>query len=931
MNTDLIEELKLSQFLALVKLLYASLLYLEGSDGKYKEEGKNRNFIAESSSSALLTPFYELLPSLESTVEDMSDESLDNLSRLGKDLKKFNTEYEASSNYNKGVFSLLSNFSLYFRTGKAEYFDTLSKYAQKTSSFPDWLRSGFSAEVVPEKKKESVPKDDSVSSLTSADYFYLTQFLYAGMLYVQGIDGPFIKEISYSDKLKPFYSLLPSLKSTAAGMVKESIENLVSIGKDLKQLVSTLSADTATNPILIKVLEDFSLYFLTGSPTSYKGLRDFSKKSKKLPTWIANGFSKEETTLSHAERQQPVIASLESLFKEITGRPGLFFEDADEIKAASKNKPETFKEYKRQLSTLSSIWKSALKDYVLSSGKSNVDWEDFESHLEQEGMIHDAPEGFKGKVDSNGNWLSPDGEDLHTARPSKLLAPKVEMNSNRTADNPWVFVTRNLKGERANYSYTYKNFMVQQRKKYKIVEDLVNHIDSMEAKWRKRIKDHSNPNHEFDASDELNVCAVVLDLVYRFSARPGTEGNATAGESTYGIFTLRRKHIQINVSSTGNSSIKIDYPGKDGIKTTHHLTGTDSNARATIDALKVLCEGKKPNTPVFTTVHVDEDTGERKFGRIDYRIPNKYLRSLYPPAFADASKKDKASVKSLRTLKATTVWKQNMDTLFAGKDTITLQEADQFRNYVAKIAGEHLNHVVRNEGVEQMITPDTAKAYYIDDAAQAMLYQHYNLPMPSDLKKKGHVSTSPDEGEETVTSSMQDHEDDSDLSPEEKNLQEAEELLYGPSEPTDLHKLYLELDSPPIHVTSTLIESADSEESDPVEDSKDSSEDSEQPSEETPPSRVKPSLPANPPATTDSLSPELSGPPADSTTNTPKNGKQPHPELDRGIKSVDEASENLQKFVGDDPKADSKDENISGDLNPALLEDVLRGDTSEFH
>lgn len=369
---------------------------------------------------------------------------------------------------------------------------------------------------------------------------------------------------------------------------------------------------------------------------------------------------------------------------------------------------DELKEYRKLTRRMNSVWKDELA--VSSQGGSFTDYRGLLKALHSKGISHYLPKGFTGEIDAAGKWWIKIGPEHYQIDgvPSGYLFPKIEMNDKYDPEtSPWVFRAVRHDGSIGNYFYT-RNFKQRQRKsKFETVADLIGRIDDMRVLWLDDIKN-------FHQQSAAKVAAVILELLYQFSARVGSVGNGTEeGLKTFGISTLRVKHVKIN------GSVVFRYYGKDGVKTKHTLSPDTRSDMQVIKAIKDLMVGKKPSDYLFTYT---TKGGKKKPVRAN--VVNDLFREL---GAGDAT------VHKLRTYHAT-VLARDLIAEFKTKRK-TFRNAKDCHAALVKIAekvGKKLNHVRRTkEGVK--VTGATALQNYIDVLLQKEFFDHYGVEYPKSL------------------------------------------------------------------------------------------------------------------------------------------------------------------------------------------------------
>lgn len=153
------------------------------------------------------------------------------------------------------------------------------------------------------------------------------------------------------------------------------------------------------------------------------------------------------------------------------------------------------------------------------------------------------------------------------------------------------------KEDSGNITYVYNEKHIKERNKKKAekLSKLAKSLKSLRSQLKKDIKSDD---------DKIKIPAIAVALMDETYERVGNRYSAVEGH--YGATTWLVKHIKFN-----GSKAKIKYVGKSGIKQDKTV-----KTPSLVSALKALCKGKSPNTPIFETEDI----------LLNDNIVNKYLR-----------------------------------------------------------------------------------------------------------------------------------------------------------------------------------------------------------------------------------------------------------------------------------------------------------------
>lgn len=447
----------------------------------------------------------------------------------------------------------------------------------------------------------------------------------------------------------------------------------------------------------MKIMRIFARYCKTSSESA---LKEIYKLSSKFEDDFLQGYFVRD----HID-QQAVIRELGPLTRRLGGKGiGL---TQDEAKDAKQKNPELYKEYLDARRRYNDAWKIAIDSFVRQTGDNTVPILDALKYLKTEGIEHNMPTGFTGRIDSHCKWYTNDGQEILGAPPSAVMFPSVKMNPAYSAESPWVFQAVRFDGTMGNYFYTAGFRKAQSDQKFQNVAKF--DVEAVRKKWLPLLRKF-NP----DKPDMASVGACILEILYRTSNRVGTFGKPN-GISTLWI---------ANYYPQTDGSVKFIYLGKDDVKTVALIKKSDDLvAKQVCDIVNALAEGKKPKDLLFTA-------GMRgnKYIPVGPAAVNKLFRAC-------TGGLDGLTVHKLRTAKGSSLYREYLTDLFAKKKTLTPDQVKQAWLKGGEIVGKELNHVRRSAEGTQKIQPSTSLKNYIDPTLQVELFSHYGAPLPPALEK----------------------------------------------------------------------------------------------------------------------------------------------------------------------------------------------------
>ena len=496
---------------------------------------------------------------------------------------------------------------------------------------------------------------------------------------------------------------VPGLRDALVEILKgrNKEEAFQKLGLMLKQLVPQGKGDREVPAQELELLHAIGSYFRTGSESMAAKLVKFASLSK-------NSFVVQRLAPKVGD-QQSTKAQLEKLIKQLVGRSDTAMTPEEAARVRDVN-PEQYKVYLGLRKEFNQSWKDALAAYIRKSGKDVVPFKEVNEYLRLNGIDHMLPVGFTGLVDDMGRFYTNKGKMIEGV-PSAVNLPAVEMNPNygKAEGGDWVFMAKRPDGSAGPYFYTSEFKKARSSAKFAKVGELAKKIGSMRQKWMAQVKN-------FDPDNVHSVASTILEILYEFSARVGSVGNAAAGSATFGVSTLLVKHATI----TPDGSITLRYKGKDGVPTTHKITSTTVEGKLLIRNLNDLMVGKEPKDRLFTV----------KKGNRLIPVSPAQVNEMFKACGAPAD----TTVHKLRTLKGSTLFKAAMDDQFEKKKPKDEKQAMVLFKALAEKVGKALNHV-RNGAGGAKVTGATALQAYIDPLVQCAFWETLGFRVPKYLEK----------------------------------------------------------------------------------------------------------------------------------------------------------------------------------------------------
>lgn len=340
----------------------------------------------------------------------------------------------------------------------------------------------------------------------------------------------------------------------------------------------------------------------------------------------------------------------------------------------------------------------AIANIVRASGEHIVDVDEIRNQMGN--VQYDIPEWFVGKMDDKGNYYTSDGLQLL----NKPIGAG-SMNKNYTPGStvyycqykaPFAQSTTNV--------YTIAARTEGRVQSFNIVQDMLPDLQKYVKKWL--------PDLAKGPGSLRGVAAAVCEIIYQTSARIGSTRAATAGETTYGISTLLRKHLNFN-----DQRVIMKYLGKKAGAQKHVIKFSDQRTEVLHGALVEFLHELKPANHVFTF----------RGKPLSNSQVNGYLRDLgFPEGF---------TIHKFRKLRGTAMAKALMDKCPFGARA---READ-VNGWIEKqclLIGKELGHMSGEQ-----VTATTAIANYIDPSVFIPVFEKTNTRPNSKIQKAIDLAT----------------------------------------------------------------------------------------------------------------------------------------------------------------------------------------------
>lgn len=530
-------------------------------------------------------------------------------------------------------------------------------------------------------------------TITASQLANLLQIL--GALVADYIDNPtkpMQPALAALVKSKAPWSELPGLTNAIKVSLNggDKVTSLFNLGTEIKGALPIFRNNRDYSTPEIQMLKAIRAYLATDSDTALTYIKKHASVfgSPKLAQIFTPPVPKADNK------------GLQSLVQSLVGRPGKFL-TVDEMRLVKETDPKQYDKYVELRKAHNQSFKASLAAYVRATGQLLVDYRAAYDDMVKQGFTHSMVPGFTGKVDDQGRWYTTKGE-LVGGVPNLTTYSRVVMNPNVTPEAAWIFKAVKPDSTYA-YFYTAAFRRSQSDAKYQAVAGLMTKIPSIRKKWLTKL-------YQFDIGDKMSVCAVILEILYTFAARIGSEPGRGAG-------TLLVKNMTVT-----QQGVNLAYIGKDSIPTKHIIKATASKeSKALVAALLQLPEGKTPSSMLYT---IERDG---RYFKVTPADVNKAFRLFGAPA--------DLSVHKLRTCRGTTLFKQLVDNDNKMRPPTTEKDALKRYRIMTEKVGKLLNHKRGVGLVTEKVTGVTAASSYIDAGLQLALFERWGFRPPAVLEK----------------------------------------------------------------------------------------------------------------------------------------------------------------------------------------------------
>lgn len=460
------------------------------------------------------------------------------------------------------------------------------------------------------------------------------------------------------------------------------------LAKQIRAIIPFVLKNLDIKQEQLLLLKDASIYLNTESEAAYK--RICNSITQLNTDELTQAF-----TPVIQYNQKDKLQQLKSVVQKMTGD----YKSRLNPKQAKKmrvKEPHLYKEYLRFNRECLHIYKEAIRKIVRDSGRPLMNVKKAKHMLKAMGLRRIAiPKGFEGLIDEKGKLFTIAGLEING-----VPGAQVTMNQkyNPDKDNTYVFTSSGVGQVSVQKYYTKRWRELHKKKRFETVKGLANNIKQVRLKW---IQDLEQPKVKMNSK-----LAAICELGYQVQGRIGSLSSKTDGKTTYGLSTLKIKHVKVLPNM-----LIFRYHGKKGVLQVHKYKTNDKIGQLVRKVVLKCLENKQPTDYLFST-----ENGQ-PYPNI---VINRYLKN----------KGFKGTFHKLRHLKGTEIATGIVEK--ADADFHNLKEAENwFKQNVATKVALALGHV--KQGGDPLWS--TSVQYYIDPELTKGFFSSRGLRNPTWAEK----------------------------------------------------------------------------------------------------------------------------------------------------------------------------------------------------
>jgi hypothetical protein len=359
-----------------------------------------------------------------------------------------------------------------------------------------------------------------------------------------------------------------------------SDEDAAALGKLLKANKGYLEKDNTVGFEYLNLYKDIASSLATDSVPAWKRIE---KNVSVLKNSKLNAIFIPESEEGSVE-EEPIgvaIKKLKDLAVKLNGRPDKPFFNPKELAALRLKEPKLMSDYATYARQVNTAVKKEIFKFVRASGKELVPLTSLREHLKRLNLVNNLPTGFlTGKIDETGKMYTKEERQL-----DKIPFGSVQMNPKYDPETDNTYVLSNV--DMPTLRYRTINFnQGNKAKRHTLVKEFFKTESSSRKKWLGDLARNKSKEQ---------ILSAMVELLYQTSCRIGGKDNATKGEPTYGLTTLKVKWMKFNPSN-----IQFNYTGKKLAEQEHVFKTNTAESKKIKDILKELVKNKQPDDLIFT-------------------------------------------------------------------------------------------------------------------------------------------------------------------------------------------------------------------------------------------------------------------------------------------------------------------------------------------
>lgn len=380
-----------------------------------------------------------------------------------------------------------------------------------------------------------------------------------------------------------------ALSSATKSLGTQSFERYVGqFGQSMKNNEAEINATTKITVDTGKALKKARAAMLKKADATVRDVDALGKIASGYSTKVAAqiGQSKE------VQRQDYLFEELNAIIKKFFPKQpkNLFLNGAQstELKQIDAKVHRRYLDLRKMILDIAA---SSQFRIVSESGDATMDAQEVRAKQKEMGVVRSAiPPRFVGRVSAAPGFYTADGRKLATTS----LGYDTVMNPEWTTKDDVYYCSYNTQmGTRVVTTEEFQKRSSANR--FEVVQFVMDNLPEAREKWRA----------DMGWKTLAQILNVMVEVVYKTSARSSHKLGNTAGETTYGTTTWLVKQVEVTPAKIENGKlvpgqIDITYPGKKN-QIQHHIIRPDSPAMRIVYAtILKLRDGKKPDDYLWT-------------------------------------------------------------------------------------------------------------------------------------------------------------------------------------------------------------------------------------------------------------------------------------------------------------------------------------------